>query len=137
MTLFVMDASVAIAGLSPDEEHSVCRELVERAIVDGVVVPALWPFEVANILALKFRRGSISVDARRLALRSIRDFRLTIETSDPASTVFDATIALADDRRLTVYDAAYLELALRRALPLASLDQHLVSAARASGASIL
>lgn len=136
MTRFVIDASVTIAGLSPDEAHHGSRELVERAIVDGAVAPALWPFEVANILTLKFRRGLISAESRSLAFLSIRDLKMTIEASDLNSVAFDRMIALADTHRLTVYDAAYLEVALRLSLPLASLDRALVSAARAEGVAI-
>lgn len=137
MAAFVMDASVAIAGLSADEDHRESRDLVERAISDGVVVPALWPYEVANILALKSRRGTISAESLKLALRSIRDFLLTIENFKPDSEAFTEAIALAQTHRLTVYDAAYVEVALRRRLPLATLDARLLAAARAAGVTIL
>lgn len=137
MAAFVMDASVAIAGLSADEDHRESRELVERAISDGVVVPALWPYEVANILALKSRRGTISAESLKLALRSIRDFLLTIENFKPDSETFTEAIALAQTHRLSVYDAAYVEVALRRRLPLATLDARLLAAAHAAGVAIL
>jgi predicted nucleic acid-binding protein len=130
---FILDASVAIAGLAPDEAHENSRKLIVRAVTEGAVVPALWPFEVGNILAMKFRRGLISAQSLDLALSSIKDFRVLIETVDPHSPSFDATLVLAKETRLTVYDAAYLELALRRAASLATLDEALAKAARARG----
>ena len=97
---------------------------------DGAVVPTLWRLEVANSLTVAARRGRIDADFRRAALADLAllDIRADPDTDTHAWT---GTLQLADRFRLTVYDAAYLELAQRRALPLATLDEELLGAAAA------
>lgn len=136
MTSFVLDASVAIAGLS-GEGRPECDALVARSLAEPVAVPSLWPLEVANILTLKVRRGTLPARDRMLALRSVRDFWLTIDLVDPRSEQFESVIALADAHRLTADDAAYLELAMRLGAPLATLDEALRAAARAEAEPLL
>jgi predicted nucleic acid-binding protein len=137
MAGFVLDASVAIAGLASDENNSSSMALVERAILDGAVVPALWAYEVANILVMKGRRGAISKDNILLALDLLREFRLTVEAPDPRAGAYRACVELATAHRLTVYDASYLEIAVRRGLPLATLDTKLADAARSIGVVVV
>lgn len=136
MASFVLDASVAIAGLSGEGSPEADR-LVARAFQETVVVPSIWLLEVANILTLKVRRGTLPARDRLLALRSIRDFWLSIDLVEPRSEQFESLIALADAHRLTTYDAAYLELAMRIGAPLATLDQALAKAARAESVELL
>lgn len=137
MSAFVLDASAAIAGLASDEHDPAANDPVLRAFRDVVVVPALWPLEIANILTVQMRRGRLPAADRLLALRTIRDFRLSIDTVDPRAEQFESVIALADAHRLTVYDAAYLELAMRLGAPLATLDGALADAARSEGVALL
>lgn len=137
MAFCVMDASAAVAGLSPDEDASRCAELVERALVEPAAAPPLRPYEIGNILALKFQRTLISQDSLDLALASVRELRMELHGLDPNQDAFKKVLALASKYRLTVYDASYLELAQRLNSPLATLDQALLSAARGAGVSIL
>ena len=137
MALFVCDASVAIAGLADDEADPACEQLLVRAIMEGATAPALMPYEIANILTLKLRRKLISAEGRRRALQSILALNLVIDVVDASSPAFSRTIALADAHRLTVYDAAYLELAMRLGAPLATLDTALAKVARAEKVEIL
>jgi len=99
-------------------------------------VPALWRLEVANSLTVAVRRSRIDADLRRGALA---DLALLDIVTDAHTEVhaWGETLILADRFRLTLYDAAYLELAQRRALPLATLDKPLRAAAAALGLSLL
>jgi predicted nucleic acid-binding protein len=135
---FVMDASATIAGLSPDEANAAYQQLVERVIAEdvAVAVPTLWCYEVANILTLKLRKNKISAAAHDDAMQCVRDFQLSIDPMSPEMATFGTAVVLARRHGLTVYDASYLELALRLNVPLASLDGDLVQAARQNRVAI-
>ncbi len=133
---FVMDASAAIAGLSPDETHADAKTIVDRALTTGCHAPAIWPFEVENILALKARRALITADEYARALRAMRDCRATIDHQDIFASIAAAR-PLGAAHNLTIYDSVYLELARRLRLPLATLDRRLASAAEREGVALL
>jgi predicted nucleic acid-binding protein len=135
MTL-VLDSSVALAWIYPDETTDPIREVFAVIAESGAFVPALWRLEVANGLTLAMRRGRIDEEVRAKALA---DFLLLDISIDEAtdSNAWNATLRLADRFSLTVYDAAYLELAQRQAFPLASLDRALRAAAAGAGVSVL
>jgi predicted nucleic acid-binding protein len=132
----VLDASVTLAWLYPDEATAAINEVFEIVMNDGGVVPSLWRLEVANGLTLAVRRGRITAAFRSAALA---DLALAPISIDPETDLhaWNASLQLADRFRLTVYDAAYLELAHRRSHPLASLDMKLRDAARALGVAML
>ena len=133
---FVIDASVAIAGLSPDEPHRDGEAIVDRALATGCHAPAIWPFEVENILALKVRRALITAEEYARALRVVRDCRATIDRQDIFASIAAAR-PFGAAYKLTIYDAVYLELAHRLRLPLATLDRRLASAAEREGVALL
>jgi predicted nucleic acid-binding protein len=110
--------------------------LFDAVADNGAIVPALWRLEVANSLTVAMRRRRIDADFRRAALA---DLALLDITPDPHtdSLAWGETLTLADRFRLTLYDAAYLELAQRRTLPLATLDEELCAAAGALGVRVL
>ncbi len=95
-------------------------------------MPALWRLEVGNSLTVALRRGRIDADFRRAALDDLSLLDITIDQSTD-SHAWGETLLLADRFRLTLYDAAYLELARPRVLPLATLDGSLCTAAAAVG----
>jgi predicted nucleic acid-binding protein len=99
-------------------------------------VPVRWPAEVANALLIAVRRGRISQEKANRFLLDLRalPIRLDPESSD---AVFDQVFKLAEQYSLTIYDASYLELAIREGLPLATLDNDLRKAARASGVPLV
>jgi len=101
-----------------------------------VVTPANWPLEVANVLLMAERRKRISVAQVTALLRRIRELPISVETVDP-DRAFDQVLAVARQQQLTEYDAAYVELALRGALPLATLDDKLRQAARLAGITLV
>ncbi len=137
MLRFVPDASVTVTWCFEDEASGWTDALLARLKSgDGATVPAHWPAEVVNTILIAIRRGRLT---REKGIRFFEDLRgLPIEI-DPESTEssFDRTFTLAEQYRLTIYDAAYLELAMRKALPLATLDGDLQKAARTAGVVLL
>ena len=132
----VLDSSATLAWIYSDETTEAIRQLFDAVAENGATVPALWRLEVANSLTVAVRRGRIDADFRRAALA---DLSLLDITTDPYtdSLAWGETLILADRFRLTLYDAAYLELAQRRTLPLATLDEELCAAAAALGVRVL
>jgi predicted nucleic acid-binding protein len=132
----VIDASVALGWSFKDEFTSALQKLLQRVKADGAVVPSLWATEVANGLLQGEKRGRIAWSDCTTVLTTLA--ALPIETDgETVARAWSATLSLARAERLTVYDAAYLELAARRALPLASLDEDLTAAAKKIGVAVL
>jgi predicted nucleic acid-binding protein len=123
---FVVDASVAAAWYLPDERAPASTALLERLRTEWAIVPGLFWFEIRNILVVNERRARITEEATGGALEDLG--RLPIHSD--AEPVWRSVLGLARRHRLTVYDAAYLELAVRLGLPLATLDRALVTAAK-------
>jgi predicted nucleic acid-binding protein len=134
--VIVVDASVALAWIYPDERDVIADQALDVVVQSSGLVPAIWHLEVANSLAQSIRRGRVTTSERDLALADLSrlDIEVDPETNRQAWTV---TLALAEQFSLTVYDAAYLELAHRRRLPLASLDKELRAAAGEVGVELL
>jgi predicted nucleic acid-binding protein len=130
---FVVDASVVACWLLPDERHPIAAAAYTRIAADSAVVPALLWFELRNLLIVNERRGRLDPAKTTQALRLIRALPVIVDTDVEE----DALMRLARAHRLTVYDTAYLELAQRRGLPLATLDVALSSAARAEAVSLV
>ncbi len=118
MTGFVVDCSVTVAWCFEDEATVELDSLLDRVQLEGAVVPPLWISEAANVLLSAHRRGRIDRETmqERLALLDM----LPIETDSMASGAVwrSSVLTLADAEALTFYDATYLELAIRRGLPL-------------------
>ena len=120
----------------PDEATAATRRLLDELLDTRAFVPALWPVETANVLLVATRRGRITKDEWP-EVRAHLD-ALPIEV-DPiaASRTWGAVLDLASTRRISAYDAMYLELAVRMRIPLATLDQSLGAAGRAAGVDVL
>lgn len=132
----VLDSSATLAWIYDEETTAAIREVFDRVAEHGAMVPSLWRLEVANSLTVAARRGRVDAAFRHAALA---DLALLDIATDPHtdSAAWAETLHLADCYQLTVYDAAYLELAQRRALPLATLDRDLQAAAQAAGTPVL
>ena len=132
----VLNSSVTLAWVYGDETTEAISHVFDLLSESGAWVPGLWRLEVANILEMGVRRGRHDADFRdgTLADLALLPIHLDPETDQQA---WGATARLAEGRRLTLYDATYLELALRRGLPLATLDQALRDAATAEKAQLL
>ena len=135
--VFVADASITLAWVHPGQERPETVELLsDIAAGASFTVPALWFFEVANALLALERRKRLTAAERREALDRLRTLRPTLD-DDGARLVLSTTSDLAATTGLTVYDAAYLEVAKRRRLPLATLDQPLRAVAKKSKVAVL
>jgi len=132
----VLDSSATLARLWEDETTEAVSRLFELIRDTGAWVPSLWRLEVANALEMDVRRGRHVAEFRDGALADLALLPIQI---DPETDryAWDATLRLAGRHRLTLYDAAYLELALRRQLPLATLDRQLRAAAEDEGIGLL
>ena len=128
----VIDASVAVAWAF-GEQHQIAERVFSLAGAETMMAPALWWYELRNVLVLAERRGRITERQTARFLRDVSRLAITIDTAPDESGV----LSLARRHRLTVYDAAYLELALRAALPLATLDATLSASARAEGVRLI
>lgn len=132
MSGFVLDASIAVAWCFEDEAEPAIDALLDDLKADGAVVPALWPLEVANVLLQAERRGRITMTTVDGRLAAFEALPITVDTTSWRSTGVTA-LALARLHGLTTYDAAYLELATRQRLPLATKDKALRRASQAVG----
>lgn len=127
-----MDASTATAR-ALNESDRLAALARERLSDNHALVPTLWWFELRHALVVNERRGWITEQQSGRFLRAIGRLAIMVDSTPDESAV----LGLARRHRLTVYDAAYLELALRTALPLATLDAALATAARSEGARVL
>ena len=132
----ILDSSATLAWIYGDETTEAIRRVFDAVAENGAVVPALWRLEVANSLTMAVRKRRIDPDFRRAALADLALLDITTDQQTDSYAWTD-TLNLADHFHLTVYDAAYLELARRRMLPLATLDQELRTAATAIGVTVL
>jgi len=127
---FVADASIGVAWVHPAQATPQTEALLQ-AVYDGAVVeaPALWPLEIANALLMLVRRKKLSADERQRSLIALQGLSVELDY-EMSSLAFAKLSTLAVEHRLTVYDAAYLELALRKKLPLGCKDGPLREAAK-------
>jgi predicted nucleic acid-binding protein len=130
---FVLDASITACWAFDDEDHPHARLAFDRMRSEEGVVPSLWWFEVRNILIVSERRGRISESDTAAFLLHLSRLRIRV---DPVPDE-RAILRLARAHRLSVYDAAYLELAQREGLPLATLDTDLQTAAASEGVALV
>jgi predicted nucleic acid-binding protein len=132
----VLESSATLAWVYGDETTDAIRAVFDQVADTGAVVPSLWRLEVANSLTVAVRRGRIDADFRRAALADLALLDIITDQYTDANA-WGESLTLANQFRLTLYDAAYLELARRRTVPLATLDSDLRSAARAVGVRLL
>ena len=133
---FVLDSSVALGWVYIDERTPAALALFDRVVQAGAWVPSIWHLEIANILQLSVRRGRVNATFRDQSLADLVRLNIAVD-AETHVFAWTATLALADRFRLTLYDACYLELAQRRGLPLATLDQDLRAAGQALGVELL
>jgi len=128
---FVADASICLAWCFPDESNPMTEALLDRLVQgEEIAVPCHWRLEVLNAVIQGEKRGRISEPMAKGFLARLLSFRIEIDGRRELSHL-ETLRELAQRHRLTAYDAAYLELAMRLGLPLASLDGDLIRAAQA------
>ena len=136
MLRFVADVSAVCAWCFEDERTAASEALLGRLTECELCVPALFLWELGNVLLIAERRGRITTADRSRFLALVVQLDLSIDPADP-HVVWQDVLSLAAQHRLTSYDAAYLELAMRGGLPLASRDNALLEAALSSGLELL
>jgi predicted nucleic acid-binding protein len=129
---FVLDGSVCLAWCFHDEASAYADAVAARFPAIQALVPSVWPLEVANALLMGERRKRSTEADTVHWLEFLRSLPVKVD-DETQSRAWSDTLSLARTHRLSVYDAAYLELALRRGLPLATLDDKLKDAAVAVG----
>jgi predicted nucleic acid-binding protein len=131
--MFVMDASVVVCWYSPDESHPTADAAALAIAKESATAPELFWFELRNVLLVGERGGRISpIETARL-LKLINALPIEMDHEPDEGLV----LGLARTHKLTVYDAAYLEVALRRRLPLATLDKSIIRAAKAEKVALI
>jgi len=134
---FVLDASVTLAWCFADESTTLTEAILDL-LSNGAeaITPPMWPFEVANALLVGERRKRVSVAQVTSVLQRIVTLPISV---DPVRVdhAFGQVLSVARQEQLTEYDAAYLELALRESLPLATLDDRLCRAAKNAGVALV
>ena len=132
---FVLDCSVTMSWVFPDEETEETDRLRDSLLAGRAFVPAIWPIDVGNVLRVATSRGRICMDDWARIRTNLEALPIEI---DPVSTsrIWGSVLELAHEHRLSVYDAMYLELAVRMRLPLATLDRALAAAGIAAGVEV-
>jgi|SRR5271155_2705972 len=126
----VLDASVAVSWCFEDERTRFTEGVLDLLSAGTeVLTPAIWPFEVANALLVAERSKRITVAQVTALLRRVAGLPISVEPIE-VGRAFEQILSVARQQNLTEYDAAYLELALRTGLPLATLDGKVKQAAR-------
>jgi predicted nucleic acid-binding protein len=133
---FVVDCSTTMAWCFDDEMTAATDVILDRLRVTGAIAPVLWPLEVANVLLMAERRQRITERETARLARLLQSLPVIID-AEKATNIFGSIVALAREYRLTVYDASYLELAIRHVIPLATRDQRLRAAALAASVPLL
>lgn len=133
---FVLDASVALSWIFGDEQTMGGQKLLENLDQLKAIVPSLWPLEISNALVVSVRRGRIRFPAITEVIELYNSLNIMIDYETPDHG-FKKILSLAYSENLSAYDAAYLELAMRLKLPLATLDKQLKQAATKLNVDIL
>lgn len=132
----ILDCSITMAWCFSDEKTPRSEQVLDRLLTETAVVPVHWILEVSNVLAMAERRNRIQAGDAALFVRLLGELDLEIDR-DVSTNSIDHLLSLCRRHRLTSYDALDLELALRRNLPLASLDRDLCHAAAALGIDVI
>ncbi len=130
LSAFVLDCSVTISWFMPDESFDF--NFLDQVAEKGAIVPSLWSLEIGNVLLIAERKKRITLEQRQKAIHILTELPIVFDTMT-SNHAWLETMELAERYNLTLYDASYLELSLRRSLPLATFDKSLKKAAELSG----
>jgi len=133
--MFVVDASMALTWCIEDESNDASDRILHHVLIEGGIAPAHWPLEMAN--GIRFAARSGRVDEPSIARARAIIEGLPIEVLPVETPTALGLIAVAQTLDLSVYDAAYLELARARGLGLATLDKRLAAACRKASVSLI
>ena len=133
---FVIDCSITMAWCFDDEATPKASKILDRLANEKALVPELWFLEVANVLAMAEKRRRITAAKSDEFVSLLEKLDIEIDQGRPGGA-FSTLLPLCRANGLTSYDAVYLDLAVRRSLPLASLDDELRRGAKALGVKLL
>jgi predicted nucleic acid-binding protein len=126
---FVIDNSVVMTWCFEDEINRYAEVILDQLEISTAFVPSIWALEVGNVLLVAERKKRISQADSVRFIALLRDLPIVIE-QEPSDVMFGEILALAREHRLSTYDASYLDLAMRKGLPIATLDNSLIAAAK-------
>jgi len=132
---FVIDNSVVMAWCFEDQTNKYTESVLNRLKTFEAVAPGIWPLEVGNVLLIAERKNILSKSDAVRFLSLVQSLPIIVEQESSGRMLIEI-VALAREHRLSTYDASYLDLAMRRGLPLATQDKALASAAKKCGLSI-
>ena len=133
---FVVDCSITMAWLFEDETTPYTDAILDHLATNSAIVPSIWPLEVANVLVHAVRHKRISELQAANFIDALA--KLPIQVDDSTSLrAMHSIYTLAQTEKLTIYDAAYLDLAAREKIPIATLDKELLRSAKALKVAIL
>lgn len=136
MKRFVLDCSIAMTWCFEDEKTDLGDSILESLDKGSALVPGIWPLEVANVLAMAERKGRITEAESTRFLEMLSALPIAVDT-ETGGKAFKETLLLARHHKISVYDSAYLELAMREGLSFATADKELLRAAREAGVKLL
>ena len=128
---FVIDNSVVMTWCFKDKINQSADAILDRLEVSTAVVPSIWPLEVGNVLLVAERRKRLSEADSTRFIALLAELPIIIEQEPPERMMKDI-VALARKHQLSTYDASYLDLAMRKGIPIATLDNRLKAAAKRS-----
>ena len=132
----VVDCSLAMTWLFPDEATAETRKVFDRLELETGLVPQLWFLELANVIAIAERKRRVTPAQSAVFITELSKLSIEVD-SESSDRAFDHLLPLCRAHQLTSYDAVYLDLAIRRQLPLATLDEPLRKAAKKAGVKLL
>jgi predicted nucleic acid-binding protein len=133
--VFVLDCSVTMAWIFDDEDDPRAAAVRDRLDADVALVPSIWPLEVGNALLVAERRERVSRAEALRFLEVLRQLPIDVDAM-PSLVAVEGAFQIAHETGLSLYDAAYLDLAATRGLPLATLDRRLAAAAARVGVAL-
>lgn len=129
MIEFILDCSISISWVLVDEDDDYANSILDLMTDATAFVPEIWSLEVVNTLLVAERRNRMTIEQSEQAIKLLQSLPIVIDTLT-SSQAFQQTLKLGREQSLASYDAAYLELALRKNLPLATNDNRLIEAAK-------
>ena len=136
MSALVLDASVALSAVLDEANSETARQLLVRVAQTGAIVPNLWHLEVGQTLLVAERLGRLDRSQRLRAAEQFLELPIEVDQAT-AAHAWREIMVVAEQHRLSLYDAAYLELSMRHSLPLATFDAALLRGATAAGVPTL
>lgn len=133
---FVLDCSIAMAWLFEDETTLDTEKVLEQLSDSKAIVPTIWPLEVANVLLIAIKKKRVTKIQAASFIDSLNALPIHVDESTTLRAMH-SIFTLANQENLTIYDASYLELAIRENIPIATKDQDLLRAAKKLKTQIL